>query len=177
MSGRLLYVIGPSGCGKDSVMGYAREHCDPASALFAHRYITRPADAGGENHVQLTEDEFRARLDAGLFALNWESHGFCYGIGREIDLWMAAGLNVVANGSRGYLPEAAKLYPDLIPVLMSVNMDVLEERLSSRGRESAEEIERRLGRARAFCVEHENLVTIDNSGPLDQAGVSLLNLL
>ena len=98
--GNLIYVIGPSGCGKDSIMLYARKHCPGSEAAFAHRYITRPADAGGENHVALLPDEYRARLDLGLFALAWDSHGNRYGVGLEIDAWLEAGLNVVVNGSR-----------------------------------------------------------------------------
>lgn len=80
--GRLFYVIGPSGSGKDSLMRYARASLagDP-SVVFAHRYITRPMELHGENHVALTETEFDARLAAGLFAMHWESHGLRYGIG------------------------------------------------------------------------------------------------
>ena len=81
----LYYVIGPSGAGKDSVLGWLRTHL-PADGrvLFAHRYITRPATAGGENHVELSVAEFALRRDAGLFCLHWASHGLHYGVGREV---------------------------------------------------------------------------------------------
>ena len=174
--GNLIYVIGPSGCGKDSIMLYARKHCPGGEAAFAHRYITRPADAGGENHVALLPDEYRARLDLGQFALAWDSHGNGYGVGVEIDAWMDAGLNVVVNGSRAYLPEAARRYPDLVPVLVSVDRDILRQRLILRGRESADEIERRLERADGYAVSHPALQTIDNSGELSEAGRALLGL-
>ena len=157
-------------------MGYARKRCVSSEATFAHRYITRLADAGGENHVHLEPDEFQARLERGLFALNWDSHGYRYGIGREIDMWLETGLNVVVNGSRAYLPEAAKQYPDIIPVLINVEMSILKERLMARGRESETEIARRLERARAYEVHHPNLEHIDNSGELSVAGKCLLDL-
>ncbi|MBG0788865.1 MAG: phosphonate metabolism protein/1,5-bisphosphokinase (PRPP-forming) PhnN [Desulfovibrionaceae bacterium] len=174
--GKLIYVVGPSGCGKDSVMGFARKRCPGFDAAFAHRYITRPADAGGENHVFLQPDEFKARLERGLFALDWDSHGLRYGVGREIDAWMASGLNVVVNGSRAFLPEAARRYPSLVPVLIRVDASILRQRLLARGRESEAEIERRLERARAFAVSHPNLVELDNSGELSSAGNALLAL-
>jgi ribose 1,5-bisphosphokinase len=81
----LIYVMGPSGCGKDSLLRYARARLagDPA-VVFAHRYITRAAAAGGENHVELTPAEFATRLRKHLFALTWESHGHAYGVGIEI---------------------------------------------------------------------------------------------
>lgn len=177
MSGVLYYVVGPSGCGKDSVMEYARLHCSPGRVAFAHRYITRPPDAGGENHVYLPPGEFQARLDAGFFALSWDSHGWRYAVGVEIDLWMQGGVNVVVNGSRAYLPEAVRRYPGMVPVCINVSTEILRERLKARGRENAEEIERRLERAAAFGVEHKRLVTIDNGGSLSEAGNELLRVI
>jgi ribose 1,5-bisphosphokinase len=49
MAGALVYVMGPSGAGKDSVLGRARAMLSTdLPIVFAHRYITRPADSGGE---------------------------------------------------------------------------------------------------------------------------------
>lgn len=177
MDGRLIYVMGPSGGGKDSVMSYARERCSPALAIFAHRYITRSPHAGGENHVSVSPDEFQARLGGGLFALNWDSHGFRYGVGVEIDIWMRAGLNVVLNGSRGFLPQAAKRYPEMVPVQIVVDREILRQRLIARGRESREEVECRLERATWFDCRHGNLVCVDNSGELPEAGENLLKII
>lgn len=174
--GRLIYVIGPSGCGKDSVMAYARRRCPGHEAAFAHRYITRCAGVGGENHVHLQPDEFEARVRCGVFALHWDRHGYRYGIGCEIDAWMEAGLNVVVNGSRDYLPVAVRRYPDMIPALVSVEADILRQRLLARGRESIAEIELRLEQAEAFVVRHPGLRAIDNNGELQQAGNALLAL-
>src|ERR1700730_6969832 len=86
MRGRLVAVMGPSGAGKDALIAYVRPRVDPARIVFGHRYITRPADAGGENHVALSPAEFAARRAAGLFALAWESHGLGYGIDGEVAL-------------------------------------------------------------------------------------------
>jgi ribose 1,5-bisphosphokinase len=173
--GELIYIIGPSGCGKDSIMEYAREKSPGDEVVFAHRYITRPANAGGENHVQLLPDEFQARLKLGLFALNWDSHGFRYGIGHEIDTWMEAGLNVAVNGSRAYLSKASKQYPNLRPILITVDPNILQQRLIDRGREPAEEIKKRLNQADIYEVQHPRLERINNSGELSQAGEQLLS--
>lgn len=175
---RLFYVIGPSGAGKDSLMGHARQTLDGAPVAFAHRYVTRPANAGGENHVALTEAEFRVREAAGCFAMVWRSHGLAYGVGMEIRDWMARGLSVVVNGSRGYLPQAAADFPDtLVPIAITVQPAILRDRLERRGRETAAEIEERLSGAAAFRVDHPRLVTIDNSGALEEAGARLVGLL
>ncbi|MEN9841779.1 MAG: hypothetical protein RL376_1579, partial [Verrucomicrobiota bacterium] len=143
-----------------------------------HRYITRPADAGGEHHVALTPAEFALRKSLGLFALDWESHGLSYGLGVEIDTWLAAGANVVMNGSRGHLPKASRRYPEnLCVVLITVDPAILRVRLVARGRESAAEIDQRVARSAAFTVEHPNLKIIRNEAALETAGDELVALL
>ena len=113
--GRLIWLMGPSGSGKDSLLLALRE-CAPERMIVAHRYITRSASAGGENHVALSEQEFRRRREHGLFALDWQAHQFCYALGIEIDQWLAAGLDVVVNGSRLHLDAAQQRYGDrLLP--------------------------------------------------------------
>ncbi len=96
--GQLFYVIGPSGSGKDTLMQYAREKLGSAKCVFAHRYITRLPELVGENHIHLSEAEFAAKEKQGFFAMQWDSHGLRYGIGKEINLWLAQGFNVVVNG-------------------------------------------------------------------------------
>src|SRR5260221_12325862 len=106
--------MGPSGAGKDSVLQFARAALSADERFaFAHRYITRPPDAGGENHVSLSEPEFETRRVAGLFTFHWHAHGFRYGIGIEIEAWRRAGFLVVVSGSRQHFrtlaPNAASV--------------------------------------------------------------------
>ena len=176
--GTLFYIVGPSGAGKDTLMNHARQCLSPAApVLFAHRYITRPATAGGENHVALTSPEFTRMRELGLFALDWESHGLAYGIGCEIDRWLAQGADVVVNGSRGYLAEASSRYPSLRVVLLTVSPAVLRARLEARGRESSAEINARLRRASEFVIEHPNLVTLRNDGTVLESGDAFMRVL
>ena len=147
MPGRLFYIVGASGVGKDSLIAYARERlADTAAIVFAHRYITRAAGSGGENHIELTPAEFEQRERLGLFAMAWESHGYRYGVGVEIDTWLAKGLTIVVNGSRDYVPTVRQRYPDIAIVWISADADRVQERLQQRGRESSEEIDARLRR-------------------------------
>ncbi len=175
----LFYLVGASGAGKDTLLDYARRRlAGRAPLVFAHRYITRAPDAGGENHVALSPDEFANRRSRGLFAMHWHSHGEDYGVGIEIHQWLARGLDVVVNGSRMYLPRAADDYPELCPVLVRVSPAVLEARLRERGRERGAELEERLRRARAFGeVSHPRLRLVDNDGPVAEGGERLVSLL
>jgi len=173
---RLIYVMGPSGCGKDSLLGYARERIVNKPVVFAHRYITRPAMAGGENHVALSPREFASRSRAGLFAMDWESHGNRYGIGIEIEGWMAKGMIVIMNGSRGYLDEARRRYPDLLQVFICVDKKILAQRLRARGRENEQEIQARLRRLQETGPPDKDAVLVNNNGSLDLAGKELLRV-
>ena len=178
MSGVLLYVIGASGSGKDSLMRHARETlAGDSRVVFAHRYITRPHDAGGENHIALSEAEFNARVERKLFSLHWSSHGLHYGIGCELNHWLAKGLTVVLNGSRAHLPDASRNYPELRPVLIEVSPEVLQTRLHARGRENIFDIESRLLRTRQFeRLQHAKLIRFPNDAPLPQTGPAFVEL-
>jgi len=172
---QLFYVVGASGVGKDSLMDYARTHINGSlPLLFAHRYITRAAKEGNENHIYISPEEFILRRDNGLFALHWESHGLHYGIGKEIDTWMDKGFNVVVNGSRQYLPVAALQYPHLITVVIEADPEVIRRRLQHRGRETAMEIQQRIQRQPAITATAAGYIGIRNDGALEEAGNALI---
>jgi ribose 1,5-bisphosphokinase len=173
----IVYVMGPSGAGKDSVLAAARTALMPGERIaFAHRYITRPRDMGNENHVALSETEFEARRAAGLFAFDWQAHGFRYAIGVEIDLWQKAGFVVVVSGSREHY-AGLQSRPDLIPVLITASSGALRRRLESRGRDDPDAISERLGRAAQYEVDDPAAIKIDNSGTLEVSARRLIELL
>lgn len=176
--GQLFYVVGASGVGKDSLLNYARQRlAGGENIIFAHRYITRPADGGGENHVALSEAEFFERLRNGLFCMHWECHGNHYGIGIEINHWLNSGTSVVINGSREYFAIARKLYPELCPILLQGDENLRLKRLLARAREPRESIVLRLNRAKQFEHVVDDMICLQNNGPLEQAGSQLVELL
>jgi ribose 1,5-bisphosphokinase len=172
---RLIWLTGPSGSGKDSLLNALRE-APPDNVLIAHRYITRAADAGGENHVALSESEFRRREALGLFAISWQAHGLHYGLGEEIDLWLARGLNVLVNGSRLHLPIVQQHYgAQLLPLVLQVSPAVLAARLRRRGREDEAGIATRLARAAEPLPAHCH--PLNNDGALSDTLETLRQLL
>jgi ribose 1,5-bisphosphokinase len=173
----IVYVMGPSGAGKDSLLRFARERIQSAERIaFAHRYITRPVDGSGENHVALSPVEFEARRMAGLFAFDWRAHETSYGIGIEIEAWRRAGFLVVVNGSRRHFATIVSSRNDVVPVIVTASAEVLAERLARRARENRAEILARLQRD-AELPATPNQQIIDNSGTLAEAGEALLALL
>ena len=110
--------------------------------------------------------------------MHWRANDLDYGIPLQVDQWLAAGRSVLVNGSRAYLAEARRRYPNLLAVLVEVRHGVLRERLLARGRESAEEIEQRLARnARLQALADPSLHVLDNSTTLETAVTALFTLL
>jgi len=173
---QLIYIVGASGVGKDSLMHYARQRLNGSvPILFAHRYITRPVAGASENHIAITPEEFRLRKAGGLFALDWESHGLYYGIGREINDWMISGFHVVVNGSRQYQPVAKERYPHLVTIVIEADPEIILQRLQNRGREEAADIANRVKRQPP--LDKDGLIRITNNGFLEEAGETLVNVL
>ena len=165
MTGKLIWLMGPSGSGKDSLLAELRLR-EQTQLLVAHRYITRDASAGSENHIALSEREFFSRAGQNLLALSWHANGLYYGVGVEIDLWLHAGFDVVVNGSRAHLPQARARYQSaLLPICLQVSPEILRQRLENRGRENASEINARLARAARYTPQVNGAVRLRERQP------------
>ena len=177
-AGRLIYLMGPSGAGKDSLIEAARPVLHRQGVIIARRVITRAAEAKGEDAHGVTWQQFELLCDQKAFALHWQANGLSYGIPAQIDVWLEEGQHVLVNGSRAHLVDARRRYPSLLPILLTVDAGVLRARLLGRARESLDDIERRLERARALaCVEDRSVRVLDNSGELLDTVSRLLILL
>lgn len=173
--GLLVLVVGPSGAGKDTLIDAARRTlADDPQVVFPRREITRPADAGGEDHVPVDVDAFRARRLAGHYALSWEAHGLGYGVPDAIRADLAVGRSVVVNVSRGVIDDARRRLAPVRVLSLSVPADMLRRRLAARGRETAEEIELRVARAGAFAVAGPDVVPVVNDGGIESAASRLV---
>ncbi|MFR1532480.1 MAG: hypothetical protein ACLSTO_01540 [Bilophila wadsworthia] len=57
--GQLVYVMGASGSGKDSLLQALRPRLRGVPVAFARRYITRPLSAKGERHIAVSRNGSR----------------------------------------------------------------------------------------------------------------------
>ncbi|MGZ7459720.1 phosphonate metabolism protein/1,5-bisphosphokinase (PRPP-forming) PhnN [Pseudomonas sp. Ma2-10] len=172
MAGRLIYLIGPSGSGKDSLLDAARTPLTERGCRIVRRVITRSPEAVGEAAHGVSAEQFAELEVQGAFALSWHANGLSYGISREIDDWLAAGQDVLLNGSRAHLPQTRQRYPDALVLLLTVDQAVLRQRLLARGRESVSEIDQRLARNARFSerllIDHGPAMhLLDNSAALE----------
>ncbi|HWK68393.1 MAG TPA: phosphonate metabolism protein/1,5-bisphosphokinase (PRPP-forming) PhnN [Rhizobiaceae bacterium] len=175
-NGVFLAVVGPSGAGKDTILGYARERfAGDDSVLFVRRVITRPCDGSTEDHDSLADAAFDKARAHGAFALAWEAHGLKYGLPANVDDAIADGRVAIANLSRGALPALRDRYENVIVVEISAAPEILAERLAARGREPRGEVLARLARSAKF--DSHGAVVIDNSGARETAGERFVELI
>jgi ribose 1,5-bisphosphokinase len=172
--GRLVLVVGPSGAGKDTLLGLAQAAlADDGEVVFVRRVVTREASTH-ENNAQVTPEAFRAARDDGAFAIDWEAHGLSYALPRSIDGDIRAGRNVVANISRTVIPTLRAAYADVVVVSITAPPEVLAARLASRGRASDGPLGDRLKRS----VETSGAdVTISNVGAADAHAAELIKVI
>lgn len=171
--GTVVLVVGPSGVGKDALLGGARHilHADPRF-VFVRREITRPPHPS-EAFTSATELEFEQRLEGGAYALSWRAHGLGYGIPIAIDDDIRAGRIAVFNASRAIVHHARERYARVRVILVECPVAVRAQRMAARGRESAAAIEERLSRTVDEFDADAADVRVDNSGSLDD-GVAQL---
>ncbi len=174
MQGIVFLIVGPSGAGKDTLLTGAR--AELPDLTFVRRYITRPADAGGEKHIEISMDEFRRMADAGEFCIWWQAHDLGYGVHRHVQGQVAGGDYVVINTSRNAISDFEQAFERVVTIHITASADHLRDRLLLRGRESAEQIDARLARDLPPVTARE-LVEIRNEGTLEEATAALINVL
>jgi len=144
--GRLILVVGPSGAGKDTLLGLAKFACaEDKDVVFPRRVVTREASAF-EDNAQLSPEGFREALARGDYAMHWEAHGHSYGLPRAIDDDLRAGRSVVVNVSRTVIDAARRAYANVTVIAITAPPDVLAERLKMRARGSDGRVEPRMKR-------------------------------
>lgn len=177
--GKLFFLIGPAGVGKDTLLNSlkSKEYVKD-QPLVAHRYLIRGAKENDENFIELSNKDYQRRKQAGLFLFDWENEGNPFAVGKEVLLWLEMGHHVIVNGSRRYLSEAQKIYPELIPVWMTVSEDILRKRLSIRARETKKEREHRLQEnAELERLKTDRCVSVTNDSKMKKTIQQLLELI
>jgi ribose 1,5-bisphosphokinase len=142
-----VLVVGPSGAGKDTLLGLAKTACAAdRNIVFPRRAVTREASQAEDNE-QLSPDAFRQAVARGDFAVHWEAHGHHYGLSRAIEDDVREGRIVVVNVSRTVVDVLRRAYADVVVIGVTAPPEILAERLAIRARGSDGKIEQRLGRA------------------------------
>ena len=179
MAGHLYIVAAPSGAGKTTLVRMLLEN--DSGIRLSISYTTRaprPGEQDGREYNFVDLATFRAMVGRGDF-LEWaEVHGNCYGTSRRwIETEMAAGRDVLLEIDWQGAQQVRKLFPDAIGVfVLPPSMAELERRLSGRGTDSPEVIDRRLAAAQdemRHVTEFDYVIINDK---LQRALVDLLSV-
>ncbi len=177
-AGRLVLIVGPSGSGKDTLISWLQQRLrSNPEVLFVKRTVTRKADATSEDHDSLSEQDFFEAEDRSVFSVTWSAHGLRYGLPASSLRHVNCGGIAIANGSRRALAEISAVYPNVVVVNLTVQPQVLRQRLLDRGRETPERIEQRLNDAGLPLITSLPVFELDNSGPIESAGEKLVEML
>lgn len=146
MGGGFVLVVGPSGAGKDMVIGLAKARLagDPRF-VFPRRVVTRPPSEH-EDNAEIAEAAFDDGARAGAFALHWRAHGLGYAIPAEAAVEAEHGRIVVCNVSRRVIEDARRRLPRVHVVAVTAAPEILAERLAARGRPQDGNLAARLSR-------------------------------
>ena len=152
MAGKAILFSAPSGCGKTTIIRELMQYFDCFDfSISATSRSPREGEVDGRDYYYLSREEFMRRVETDDF-LEWEEvyQGTCYGtLKSEVERIWADGRVIVfdvdVNGGRNikrYFGDDA-----LSIFVMPPSLEVLEERLRSRGTDSEEAIVKRLGRS------------------------------
>jgi len=174
--GRLILVVGPSGAGKDTLLGLAKAACaDDGNVVFPRRLITRESSASEDNE-EVSAEAFQRALANGDYAMHWEAHGHRYALSRTIDDDIRAGRAVIANVSRTVIAATRRNYANVVVVSITAPPDVLASRLAMRARVSDGRLEQRLARTVDETTATPDF-TIVNSGVADYHARQLVRII
>jgi guanylate kinase len=150
-TGSLFLVSAPSGAGKTSLVNAALEADSQLVVSVSH--TTRPARGGevdGENYFFVSDDQFVQMIDEGKFLEHANVFGKRYGTSTaEVAAKRAQGKDVILEIDWQGTQQVRKAIPDAISVfVLPPSVEELAARLTSRGEDTAQSIEKRLGEAK-----------------------------
>lgn len=147
---RVVVLSGPSGSGKTTIVKrlLASAPVRLVKVVSATTRPPRPGERDGRDYHFLNAGEFERRRQAGEFLETCEVHkaGYWYGtlhseIARAQDAGGWAFLEVDVNGALAVMAA----YPEAVTIFLTTpSLEEYERRLTERGTESRETIERRL---------------------------------
>lgn len=157
--GKLFIVSGPSGVGKSTVL--RKLFAERENLYFSVSATTRDPRPGEENGVHyhfLTMETFREWIENDEFLEYAEFVGNAYGTPkRYVDEALEAGKDVILDIEVQGAAQVRAKRPDTVAVFIAPpSWDELERRLTERGTDTPEKIQKRLQRAKDEVLEAHN---------------------
>jgi len=144
--GLLVVLSGPSGSGKDTVLGELGETVDGLElSVSLTTRGRRPWELEGTHYYFVTREFFEEKLQAGEILEHTEYNGNYYGTPKApVDEWLNQGKTVILIIEVEGAANIRAIYPDCVSVfLLPPSLEVLTQRLFRRESEKEDEIARR----------------------------------
>lgn len=165
---KVVLIVGPSGVGKDTLIKTIK---GDEKINFVKRYITREPD-GNESNFYIDQEAFETLDEKGFFVSTWSAHGNKYGIAKN---QIEDGLNIISI-SRSAIKDFENSYDGVTTINITIPKGELLKRLKNRGRESDEEIKKRINRSYQ-SIDAKRLIEFDNSLPIAESSKMFMNLI
>jgi len=142
-------ITGPSGVGKSTIVRRVRELCDAGYGVSATTRAPRDGERDKEDYFFIDDDTFKRMVDAGDM-LEWaEVFGCFYGTpADQVRDAVGRGEKIILDiDVQGGIQVAEKIPNARFILIVPPDMETLRERLTKRGSETTEQLERRLSQA------------------------------
>src|SRR5829696_545957 len=148
--GLLVVIVGPAGVGKSTISNLLRQRLDVAYVVSATTRQKRPGDEVGKTYEHVSETEFFRRLDGDEFLEYAQVHGHYYGTPKHPALdYLYDGKDVLFEIDVQGALQIRYQYPDaLLIFILPPDGPTLMRRLRDRGRDEADDMEKRFRIAR-----------------------------
>lgn len=148
--GFLFVVSAPSGAGKTTLCRALRDAYSDIQYSVSH--TTRKQRQGEEDGIDYhftDKENFLHMRDGGCWAEWAEVHGHYYGTSaKNLDQALSGGHDILLDIDVQGTLQILKRYPDAVTIfIMAPSLDILKQRLSKRGTEDPQTIEKRLRNA------------------------------
>ena len=152
--GILFLISAPSGAGKTSLVNALLESSDASGSRIcvSISHTTRekrPVEENGRNYHFVSVDEFRGMVAENAFLEHAEVFGNLYGTSKAwVEERLASGWDVILEIDWQGANQVQKLMPAAVSIfILPPSLDSLRDRLTHRGQDNPEVIEKRMAAA------------------------------